>query len=274
MTAFLNAADLTIDHVTVAGSHLKAMQASLAAVGIASQFGGAHSNHATQMALTSFPDGSYLELIALQDNPDPKAVAAHEWSRQLREDAGPAAWAARPRDFSGELERLRAKGIKVGDPVRNGRKRPDGTQLEWETARVGEEPNGTFFPFLIHDFTSRDARAYPSGHPTTTEFHGVTRVFIAVRDVKAAAARYRQAYGIPVWEKDDAAFGAHLAWFGPLPVVLASPLSPDSWLARRIQQFGEGPCAFVLARTAGPRTQLNITWANTEKLGWHLGIEE
>ena len=73
------------------------MQARLSALGIPSEFGGPHSNHATQMALTGFPDGSYLELIALQDKPDAKAVAAHYWSEQIQGNAGPAAWAwARP----------------------------------------------------------------------------------------------------------------------------------------------------------------------------------
>ncbi|MGH9647203.1 MAG: VOC family protein, partial [Bryobacteraceae bacterium] len=76
----LPAADLTIDHVTVAGKDLKSMQATLAALGIPSEYGGPHSNHATEMALTSFPDGSYLELIAIQPNADPAAVAAHYWS--------------------------------------------------------------------------------------------------------------------------------------------------------------------------------------------------
>ncbi len=62
----LAAADLTIDHVTVAGKDLKAMQAALTALGIPTEYGGPHSNHATEMALTSFPDGSYLELIAIR----------------------------------------------------------------------------------------------------------------------------------------------------------------------------------------------------------------
>ena len=76
----LGGAELTIDHVTVAGKDLKAMRASLAAAGVQSEYGGPHSNHATEMALTSFPDGSYLELIAIQPNADPKALAAHYWS--------------------------------------------------------------------------------------------------------------------------------------------------------------------------------------------------
>src|ERR1700733_2382173 len=98
MTTSLGAAELTIDHVTVAGVDLKQMQAWLAALGIPSDYGGPHSNHPTQMAQTSFPDGSYLELIALQASPDAKAVEAHYWSPQIRGNAGPTAWAVRAKD--------------------------------------------------------------------------------------------------------------------------------------------------------------------------------
>src|SRR5262249_1142638 len=75
--ALLCAADSHIDHVTVAGRDLSHLQSALKAVGIASVYGGAHSNHATEMALVSFPDGSYLELMGIQRNADPDAVQRH-----------------------------------------------------------------------------------------------------------------------------------------------------------------------------------------------------
>ena len=74
LPALLSAADLKIDHVTIAGSDLKALQAGLERVGIATTYGGAHANGVTEMALVSFPDGSYLEAIALQPKADPKAA--------------------------------------------------------------------------------------------------------------------------------------------------------------------------------------------------------
>ncbi len=110
----LTAADLRIDHVTIAGKDLKAMQSTLAALGLPTEYGGPHSNHATEMALTSFPDGSYLELIAIQSNADPAAVAAHYWSTRMQNNAGPAAWAVRPEDLPVEVKRLEASGV-VGD---------------------------------------------------------------------------------------------------------------------------------------------------------------
>ncbi len=272
----LPAAELTVDHVSVAGTDLKQMQARLAALGISSEYGGPHSNHATQMALTSFPDGSYLELIALQDQPDAKAVAAHYWSKQIQGNAGPAAWAVRAKNMAAEVERLRAAGIAVSAPVRSGRARPDGTQLAWEAAQVGPEPNGTFFPFLIRDFTPREARAFPRGKPATRNFSGIQQVVIAVRDLKASSARFRQAYalGAPV-ELEDAKFGARVAVFAGTPVVLAEPLNPQSWIAERIEHFGEGPCAFVLGKRengAGEGGWKAISWFDSARFGWHLGF--
>ncbi len=272
ITCFLPAADLVIDHVSVSGRDLKQMQARLASVGITSEFGGPHSNGATQMAVASFPDGSYLELIALQENPNKNALAEHYWSKQMLGEAGPTGWAVRSKDVAAEVARLRAAGITVAPPTKSGRERPDGTRLDWETARVGPEPNGTFFPFLIRDFTPRDARAFPKGKPTCTQYSGLKRVVIAVKDLKASAERYRQAYALqPPVERDDANFGARLASFDGTPVVLAEALGGRSWITRRIESFGEGPCAFVLASSGATG---KISWLDTQKLGWHLGFEK
>jgi len=272
MIASLQSADLNIDHVTVAGADLKQMQARLASVGIPSEFGGAHVNGATQMAITSFPDGSYLELIALQEHSDKKAVADHYWSKQMLGNAGPAAWAVRSSDVAAEAARLRTAGITVSAPSKSGRQRPDGKRLDWETARVGTEPNGTFFPFLIRDVTPREARAFPNGKQTTTEFAGIRKVVIAVRDLNASVKRFRQAYGFPVpAEQDDADLSARLASFPGTPVVLATPINTSSWLNRRLEDFGDGPCAFVLGSGHGTS---KISWFDIEKLGWHLGVEK
>ncbi len=275
------AQNFPIDHVTVAGKDLKAMRKALDAVGVQSEYGGPHSNHATEMALASFPDGSYLELIAIQPKADPAALAAHYWHKFMEGDAGPCAWAIRPADYATEPERLRKAGVAVTDWHKSGRQRPDGVQLDWETAQVGPT-NGGFFPFLIHDFTPRENRAFPSGKPTTNDFTGVEKVVIGVRDLESAIEQYRQAYLLPAPQRQtDTEFGAKLAFFPLTHVVLATPLSPDSWLSARLQQFGDAPCAFVLGTQRGQMASGsipsnwfgNIRWVDATKLGWHLGIE-
>jgi hypothetical protein len=272
------AADLKVDHATAAGKDLHAMQQALNAAGIPSEYGGPHANHATEMALTSFPDGSYLELIAIQPQADPAAVAASPWHKCLEANAGPCGWAVRPADLGAEAERLKKTGIAVTAAARAGRRRPDGVQLDWETAQVGSG-NGNFFPFMIHDFTPRDRRAYPGGKPTTSAYRGIVKVVLAVNDLDAAIAQYERAFGLSApLRQEDAGFGARLAWFPGTPVVLAAPNGRPSWLVERLRQFGELPCAFVLGGGKTASTSTNwfgkpVSWLAPDVLGWRLGVE-
>jgi len=268
--------NLKVDHVTVAGRDLRAMQKALEGSGLRFQYGGPHSNHATEMALSVFPDGSYLELIAIQPKADPKAVAAHEWHKFLKGDAGPTSWAVRPANFAEEVERLRKTGISVSEPRPNGRKRPDGVELKWETAQVGVT-NGTFFPFLIHDFTPRELRAF-TWERTGFGGNGITKVVIAVKNLDAAIEQFQRAYSLaePLRE-NDATFGASMAWFKGTPVVLAAPLSRESWLRERLARFGESPCAFVLgvgdiSDAPGKLFGHTVSWRILPSVGW-LGYE-
>ena len=283
LPAFLFAADLKIDHVTVAGSDIKTLQANLSAVGIPSVYGGPHTNKTTEMALVSLPDGSYLELMGVQPGADPQRVDQHEWAKFLKGNAGPCAWAAREKDLEAEVERLRSAGVTVAAPVKSGRQRPDGVRLDWETSDIGTWTRGTFFPFLIHDFTPRDQRAFPQGKPSTKDFTSIAKVVIVVRNLDEGIERYRKAYGLPAPIKQtDKSFGAYLALLGGVPVVLAQPLTADSWLAERLDRFGEAPCAFVLAASQPARYHAasksrwfgaDVSWFDPEKLGWRLGFE-
>lgn len=281
--SMLNAAEWRVDHATVAGRDLSALRAALAESGIRSEYGGPHANHATEMALVSFPDGSYLELIALQRHAEAAAAKAHYWSRFIEGNAGPCAWAVRSSDAGVEAQRLRRAGVEVAAPSRSGRTRPDGVRLEWETAKAGPGATGTFFPFLIRDFTPRLDRAWPTGKPNVPEFTGIAKVVIAVRDLQAASERYSRAYGLPEPAlATDPGFGAKLAIFAGTPVVLAAPLGDRSWLATRLEKFGEAPCAVVLMRGANAKVHVKpggvwmgkqVSWFDETALGWRLGVE-
>jgi len=274
---------LKIDHVTVAGNDLRAMMSNLASVGLRCEYGGPHADHVTEMALISFPDGSYLELIAPERNVDMRAVEAHAWGKRMLENAGPCAWAVTSPDLARDRKRFETVGITVVPPVRSGRERPDGKRLEWEMMQIGEEPRGTFYPFAIHDLTPRRDRVFLSGKPSTEDFGGVSRVVIAVRDLRTSAQRYRDAYALPPSVAQvDSQFEARIAMFTDSPVVLAAPLDANSWLAKRLDEFGEGPCAFILRartkerykRAAMSRWRMvDISWFDTQKLHWRLGFE-
>ena len=139
-------------------------------------------------------------------------------------------------------------------PVKSGRQRPDGVRLEWETSELGTQTRGTFFPFLIRDFTDRNQRAFPQGKPVTKDFRGITRVVIAVKNLGDAIQRYQQAYGVPPPIKQaDKGFEAYLALLGGIPVMLAQPLNAQSWLNKRIAQVRRRSVRLrVGRRTPGP----------------------
>ena len=238
IAALSEAAHLKVDHATVAGRDLKSMRAQFAAVGIRTEYGGKHTNGLTEMAIASFADGSYLELIAAQD--PQKGAPTHYWGKFIDENAGPCAWAISAEDLDSEATRLHTT-IKE-----SGRTRSDGVQLQWRTATIGPEAQGTFFPFMIHDQTKRTLRAYPSGKPTMPEWQGVARVYIAVRNLDAAIKRYQDAFQLPAPVKSfDKSLNAECAHFENTPVFLVT--SQTGWLAERLSQFGEAPCAFVIA---------------------------
>jgi hypothetical protein len=254
------AADLQVDHVTIAGRDLKAMRAKFADAGIRTEYGGKHTNGLTEMALASFTDGSYLELIAAQD---PRAGAAkHYWGKFIDDDAGPCAWAIRVENLDDHAKRL---GAHV---TSGGRKRPDGVELKWRSAAIGPEAQGTFLPFLIHDETDRALRANPSGKPTMPEWRGVAEVYVAVRNLDEAVTRYREAFQLGKPGKTfDKELDAETARFEGTAVVLAD--ASHGWLAARVIKFGEAPCAFVMAR-AGKRAG-NVRWLNIA--GMRIGVE-
>jgi hypothetical protein len=257
LAATLGAADLRVDHVTIAGQNLAAMRAKLDAIGLRSEYGGKHSNHATEMASISFPDGSYLELIAIQADADPAAVKAHYWAKQMQGNAGPCAWAVRSSDLLKDADALRKNSVEVSAPLESGRTRTDGTRLDWRTARVGPEPNGTFFPFLIQDLTERALRAFPNGVPISKDFQGVAHVVIGVTDLKAGVERYRKAFSLPApVAMTDPSFGGRMVKFLGTPVILA-------------EGAGDGPVAFILTKNGGK----TVTWFDRDKLGWRLGVE-
>jgi hypothetical protein len=228
---------LRVDHVTIAGRDLKDLRERFAAAGIRTEYGGKHTNGLTEMALASFADGSYLELMAAQD---PKAGAPrHYWGKFIDGDAGPCAWAIASSDIDADAK------LYGGQITAGGRKRPDGTELAWRTLSIGQGVQGTFFPFLIQDVTARELRAYPSGKPTMPEEGGVAAVYIAVLNLEDAIVRYRKMFHLPEPARStDSTLGARLAPFTGTPIVLAAP--GGGWIEQRLKAFGEAPCAFVL----------------------------
>jgi len=238
---------LRIDHASICGSALAPLESAFAEAGLPTEYGGPHAGGETHMATLGFEDGSYLELIAPQNPRTP--IRKSPWGKAMAGDAGPCAWAIATPDIAREVRRIAASRIAVTAPEPGGRTRPDGTVLRWKTADVGKGNAGATLPFLIEDVTPRRLRAGGFAVAANTGLTGVGIVVVGVKRLESTAARFRKAWN---WGKPeiarDADFGARLACFPGEPLILAEALQrKGSNVAFRLQRFGEGPVAVLLA---------------------------
>ena len=275
---------IKVDHASICGSSLSALQDGFASLGLKTDFGGPHARGGTQMALLGFDDGSYLELIAPQKAGIPLDSG---WAKMIAADAGPCAWAIGSHDLKGDVARFKHQEIPADGPASGSRARPDGKIIEWETAMVGPAAPGSTLPFMIQDKTPRELRVQPSASAKGSPISGIAVVILGVRDLNAASDLFRRAFGwnAPTLE-DHPEFGARLAYFPGSPVILATPLGEHSWLTERLQAFGESPVAYLLGTAdlgaASKRYTLsaqskwfgrNLAWFDAAKLnGIRLGV--
>lgn len=262
---------LNIDHASVCGSNLDNMRQAFASVGLTTDYGGPHATGGTHMALLGFDDGSYLELIAPQDA---TAAQSSTWAKFMSADAGPCAWAVEPKDIDAEVQRLKAAGVTVTGPENGSRKRPDGMNIEWQIANIGSGTPGSLLPFLIQDRTPRQWRVAPSASVQGSPLTGVEVVVLAVNDLNSAIAVFRKTYNWaePITE-EHGEFGAKLAYFPGQPVILAMPSGGKSWIAERLQKFGESPIAYLLAANDYNATNKKFKLSGakpwfSQRLGW------
>jgi hypothetical protein len=260
------------------------MQRAFAEVGLKTDYGGPHANGVTHMGLLGFEDGSYLELIAPQKA---GAVAGSDWAKFMAANTGVCAWAIAVADISSEVARLKGSGVKADGPFPGSRRRPDGTVLQWQTARVGSGTPGATLPFLIQDKTPRSLRVQPSAGAKGPGLTGIAMVVLGVTDLDIAIALFRQAYGwLPPRREEHQEFGAKMAHFPGTAAVLAAPLDYRSWLADRLEGFGESPVALMLGTpdidSAAVQFKLSqqtvwfgqqVAWFESEQLrGVKLGV--
>ena len=274
---------LEVDHVTLGASRLEALAGAFAAIGLAADYGGLHSNAVTHMSQVAFDDGSYVELVSVLRPGQPSPW----WQEHIVHEGGPCAWAVRVNDVDAEGQRLTARGVTVGDVTHMQRKRPDGQTVEWDLAFVGELGAGAMHPFIIKDRTPRELRVPNCESVAGSELTGVHRVVLGVEDVAAASEIFQDAYDLPPPDRLSAEDGKlNMALFPGEPLILISPATEDGWLAQRLAQFGPTPCAFLLGSrdldASGERSRLgevrswgeaSVAWFDGDPLlGRWLGI--
>lgn len=274
---------LRIDHVTICGPDLAAIQVAFSRLGLVPEYGGPHAKGGTHMAVIGLEDGSYVELVAPVKA---GAVTDSGWSKLMLSNAGACAWAVGSADIQKDVDVLKRAGLLVDGPFPGGRKKPDGKILEWQTAALGTQQAGSMLPFMIQDKTPREWRVRPSASARQFGLSGIAAVVLGVKDLDAAVALFQKAYGWPSPVREDhLEFGAKLAYFQGTPVILATPLQPDGWLARRLGDLGDCPVAFLLAgpdfANASVEVQSSssqwfgrkVAWFEAEKLqGARVGV--
>jgi hypothetical protein len=280
---------IKVDHAGICVYNLAVLQQAFADLGLRAEYGGAHAIGGTHNALLGFDDGSYIELIAPQHPETLSPADAQEWTPLKPDKAQDCFWAVGSAEIKTEVGRLQKSGIEISDPVPGSRKKPDGTVLEWVTARIKPEKGGDILPFLIEDKTPRSARIQPSASVTGTELSGIDTVVLGVKDLDASIALFRRAFGLPAPAiVSDAEFGAKMAYFSGTPVLLATPLNGNSWLATQLNQAGQGPIGLLLRTrnftASTKRFQLSgetswfgrkVAWFDAAKLhGAKLGVVE
>jgi hypothetical protein len=220
------------------------MQDAFARLGLDTDYGGPHSNGVTHMALLGFVDGSYIELISALE---PGRKDDTFWGEHIVGNGGPCAWAVQVADVAAEAKRVAALGITVTGPAYYQRQRPDGQLVEWDLAFLGDKGAGATLPFIIKDITPREVRVRPSASVSNGLLGGIAKVVLGVADLAAAIQLFAQVYD---WSSPEISevphFGVKLAHFPGTPVIVATPLSQNSWLWVRLQRFGDSPCAYLI----------------------------
>lgn len=242
-----------IDHLVIACADPDAAAAELETrLGIACTGGGRHAGRGTWNRIAWLADGSYLELIGV-DDPDlagrnPVGDAAVRWLAGHGE--GLATYALRVDDLEANVAGLRAAGSSVGPLTHGSRTRDDGELIDWWTA-FGDAPlSPTSPPFLIqhayvgaewgHDALAERAQfAHPLGSPVL-----LARLDIAASEPASVAADLHETLGVDFWAVADLAvadIGPHVLRVVPrremtVPAVITLGAEVDA--PRTVDLFG------------------------------------
>jgi catechol 2,3-dioxygenase-like lactoylglutathione lyase family enzyme len=115
--------------------------------GVRAAFGGVHPGRGTQNALLSLGPSRYLEIIA----PDPQQHTENPLAKELQSLAEPrlVGWAAHLRNnIASFASKLKQAGVEATGPTPGSRKRPDGSELHWQTLNPKDDATG-LLPFFI-----------------------------------------------------------------------------------------------------------------------------
>jgi len=235
-----------LDHVVIAVADLEQAIADYRSLGFTVTPGGRHPGRTSHNALIVFEDGAYIELIAWTAPND-----AERWNVVHRAHGdGFMDFALIPEDLPRATAEAKARGLPLNGPIDGGRVRPDGVELEWQTAR-----QATFdLPFFCGDVTPRALRVPEGdGRRHANGALGVSRLVVAVRDLAVSRARYGALLGRDVLDDTIQVDSTRII------LEEANGDASSQWRAvadERLRRQGEGPCAMFISTKDSRRAAL------------------
>ena len=240
-----------LDHIVIGVNDLATASADYQQAGFEVTPGGEHSSGNTHNALVTFDDGAYLELIAFKDK---QIKPEHKWGAKLARGEGFLDFALGSDDLEAEAARLDQAGIEHSGVRPLGRLRPDGQRIDWLLLNATDETHP--LPFLIEDITPRELRV-PGGdaakHPLAAT--GIAGVRLLVRDLEAAATRFKALLGVEGSDVAPAIIGGAAAKrfaLGSQWIELIQPSSDATALQDYLAERGGAPYEIVLAGGTAP----------------------
>lgn len=240
-----------IDHLVIVCADPDAAAADLeSSVGLVASGAGRHAGMGTFNRIAWLADGSYLELIGMDDAAAARNSAVGSAALDTIESTGEGlvTWALRVDDL--ELTVASLPEGAFGPVVHGSRTRPDGEAVEWWTAMPDTPLAPDATPFLIQHayvgaewghsaLADRAAFQHPIGSPV-----GLVRLDLATIDPPGHGATFHEHLDIDVWAVADLAvaeIGRHVVRFVPrremaVPVVVT--LAADIESPRTAELFG------------------------------------
>ena len=270
----------SLDHAMILVNDVCLAAADYAGLGFKISEGGRLGNGGLQNAVVLFPDGSHLELLGfrrrwllpglqLLKRVGLLSLILRRRSSIVRRIMLKAAASKGLLDFfvsSGsiedDVEQARRRGLRLERPLPFSEVLSDGQEISWLLA----SPHALDVPVIIeHSMQMPGGEHHPNG------VEGVAGVTVAVTDLDASVARYKQLLGFDPSEGASALSEARTVDFpfGPPTITLATPDGKSDSLRGHLARSGEGPYALRLrtaksgrvgmldpARTHGARLEL------------------
>ena len=214
-----------IDHLVIACADPDAAAASLESnLGLTAAGAGRHEGLGTFNRIAWLADGSYLELIGVEDRdmalstPVGEAVVAALDAH----GGGLASWALNDDDVALTVGALPEGSF--GEVIHGSRKRPDGELVEWRAAFPQSRLALEGVPFLIqHTYVGAEwgpaalAERAAFRHPLGSSVH-LARLDLATGDPPSTAATLHEQLGLDFWAVADLAvadIGPHVVRLVP-----------------------------------------------------------